>query len=89
MDDLEEAVREHGVSSIAEVDLAILEVDGNVSVLSNEFHKATVRRRKSHKALTKEQWSVLHNLRMKIYDLRMTMYEWRYTNDDVRMTMYE
>jgi len=55
MDELEEAVREHGISSISEVDLAILEVDGNVSVLSDEFHKTTVRRRKIHKALTKEQ----------------------------------
>lgn len=33
-DELEEAVREHGVEKIADVKLAILEVDGNVSIIS-------------------------------------------------------
>jgi uncharacterized membrane protein YcaP (DUF421 family) len=37
--ELEEAVREHGVQEIRKVDLAMLEVDGNISVLSNEFQK--------------------------------------------------
>jgi uncharacterized membrane protein YcaP (DUF421 family) len=37
MTELEEAVREHGVKEIRKVDLAVLEVDGNISVLSNEF----------------------------------------------------
>ena len=42
MDELTEAVREHGVSKISEVDLAVLEVDGNISVLSDDFNKKTV-----------------------------------------------
>lgn len=53
--ELLEAVREHGVSSIAEVDLAILEVDGNISILSHEFHRKTTRKRKAHKGITKQQ----------------------------------
>lgn len=42
LDELTEAVREHGVSKISEVDLAVLEVDGNISVLSDDFSKKTV-----------------------------------------------
>jgi uncharacterized membrane protein YcaP (DUF421 family) len=33
MDELEEAIREHGIDSYKNVKLAILEVDGNISVL--------------------------------------------------------
>ena len=36
MDELEEAIREHGVDSYKNVKLAILEVDGNISVISGE-----------------------------------------------------
>lgn len=54
-EELMEAVREHGVDSIADVDLAILEVDGNISILSNDFHRKTNRKRKLHKAITKQQ----------------------------------
>jgi len=40
--ELLEAIREHGVASVADVDLAVLEVDGNISVLSHDFqHKTT------------------------------------------------
>ena len=53
-DELMEAVREHGVGSIDEVDLAILEVDGNISVLSHGFSKKSARRRKSHKVISKQ-----------------------------------
>jgi len=42
-DELVEAVHEHGISSIREVDLAIFEVDGNISILSNNYSKRTVR----------------------------------------------
>lgn len=52
--ELMEAIREHGISTIAEVDLAILEVDGNISVLSDKYQKKTVKRRKVHKVLTKQ-----------------------------------
>ena len=54
-EELMEAVREHGVNSISDVDLAVLEVDGNISILSNNFHRKTNRKRKVHKAITKQQ----------------------------------
>ena len=53
--ELMEAVREHGVATVKEVDLAILEVDGNISVLSNSYQKKTVKRRKAHKVLSKTE----------------------------------
>jgi uncharacterized membrane protein YcaP (DUF421 family) len=49
-----EAIREHGLTSEKEVDLAILEVDGNISVLSAEFSKRTSHRHKAHKVVRKE-----------------------------------
>ncbi len=55
VDELLQAVREHGVPSVTEVDLAILEVDGNISVLSNEYQKKTSKRRKAHKILNKTE----------------------------------
>lgn len=42
-DELLEAVHEHGVSTIRDVDLAIFEMDGNISILSNDFKKRTVK----------------------------------------------
>src|SRR4030043_2234569 len=42
-DELEAAVREHGAEKISDVDLAVLEVDGNISVLSENFRHKTVR----------------------------------------------
>ena len=54
-DELMEAVREHGVDLLSDVDLAILEIDGNISILSNDFHHKTTRKRKLHRAITKEQ----------------------------------
>lgn len=54
MEELEASIREHGVESIKEVDLAILEVDGNISVLSKNFtHRTTRRRRRAHKIIGK------------------------------------
>jgi uncharacterized membrane protein YcaP (DUF421 family) len=43
-DELLEAIREHGVQSIQDVNLAILEVDGNISILSHNFTKRSLRR---------------------------------------------
>jgi uncharacterized membrane protein YcaP (DUF421 family) len=54
MDEMMETVREHGVTTIEEVDLAVLEVDGNISVLSNQYNRKTSRRRRSHKIITRE-----------------------------------
>ena len=53
--ELEEAVREHGVEKIADVRLAMLEVDGNISVISFENSQTSFSRhhrkfpRKSHR----------------------------------------
>ncbi len=55
MDEIMEAIREHGVSKIEEVDLAVLEVDGNISVLSNEFSHMTVKKIKPTKNTPKNQ----------------------------------
>jgi uncharacterized membrane protein YcaP (DUF421 family) len=54
-EELMEAIREHGVETVKEVDLAIMEVDGSISVLSNQYHKLTVKRRKSSKVFTKQE----------------------------------
>lgn len=51
LDEIMEAVREHGVSGIEDVDLAVLEVDGNISVLSDQFRHKTVRKRKSKQSI--------------------------------------
>lgn len=42
-DELLEAIREHGVSDLKEVDLAIFEMDGNISIQSNDFQKRSVK----------------------------------------------
>lgn len=53
-DELEEAMREHGVDRVADVKLAMLEIDGNISIITNEskslkqtYHK----RHRTHKTL--------------------------------------
>ncbi len=46
-DELEAAIREHGVESISEVNLAVLERDGNISVLSNDYKNKTIKKRNS------------------------------------------
>lgn len=43
MDELDESLREHGIEDITDVDMAVLEVDGNISVLSDKFRAATKR----------------------------------------------
>ncbi len=50
-----EAVREHGVAEIREVDLAVLEIDGNISIISNEYKHRTVRKRKGRNKVMKSQ----------------------------------
>ena len=46
LEELERTIREHGVSDLSKVDLAILEVDGSITILSNDFTHKTVRVRK-------------------------------------------
>lgn len=51
-DELEEAIREHGVLHFKNVKLAMLEIDGNISVLSgDEKLVQTHHKRKIHKTL--------------------------------------
>ncbi len=52
-DELKASIREHGVEHIRDVDLAVFEVDGNISVLSDNYKHRTSRKRKVHKVLTK------------------------------------
>lgn len=54
MDELEEAIREHGLSDYKEVKLAIMEVDGNISVISEDgkhLKQTRFRHRRKHKSL--------------------------------------
>ncbi len=51
MEELEATVREHGVENISKVDLAVLEIDGNISVLSDNYKHKTVRKRRHHKVI--------------------------------------
>lgn len=53
-DELEEAMREHGVENCADVKLAMLEIDGNISIISGENNKLNQthhKRRRAHKTL--------------------------------------
>lgn len=47
-----EALREHSVSEFEDVDLAVMEVDGNISVFSDDYQKRSVRKRKSRQSLS-------------------------------------
>jgi uncharacterized membrane protein YcaP (DUF421 family) len=50
--ELEEAIREHGVQHFNEVKLAMMEIDGNISVISGEKSlRQTHHKRKIHKTL--------------------------------------
>ena len=44
--EIEMAIREHGVEGIAKCNLVVLEVDGNISVVSKEDHDNIVRKKK-------------------------------------------
>lgn len=46
INEIEEAVREHGVLSVKDVDIAVLEIDGNISIISNDYQHRTSKRRK-------------------------------------------
>ena len=54
LDELEEAIREHGIESYKKVRLAILEVDGNISVISEDsgiLRQSRYKHRKKQKNL--------------------------------------
>lgn len=48
-DELDEAIREHGIDSAKNVKMAILEVDGNISVISGEYDTLRQTHYKSHR----------------------------------------
>jgi len=48
LEQLKAVVREHGVEEISDVNLAIFEVDGNISVLSDNYRSLTKRKQKGH-----------------------------------------
>src|SRR6187431_178337 len=52
-DELKEAMREHGVEYFKEVKLAMLEIDGNISIITGEKNliQTHYKRRKNHKNL--------------------------------------
>ena len=52
-DELKEAMREHGVEYFKDVKLAMLEIDGNISIISGEssLKQTHYKRRKNHKDL--------------------------------------
>ncbi len=54
IEELKEAVREHGVDSFLDVDLAMLEIDGNISILSRNFHRKTISRKKIKRIVNKK-----------------------------------
>ena len=54
-EELHEVIREHGVSKLTDVDLAILEVDGNISVISNNYSHHTQKKRKGRSRIMKNQ----------------------------------
>lgn len=52
-EELEEAMREHGVEKYKEVKLAIMEVDGNISIITGDEHlkQSVYKRKRRHKSL--------------------------------------
>lgn len=54
-EELMEAIREHGATTIEDINLAVLEVDGNISILSEEYRNKTSRRRQAHKIVAKNK----------------------------------
>lgn len=47
--DLMQAIREHGSKNLSDIDIMILEMDGNLSVVSNDFKHHSIRRIKKRK----------------------------------------
>jgi uncharacterized membrane protein YcaP (DUF421 family) len=46
--EIEEAAREHGVKGIEDINLAVLEMDGNISILSDDYRSKTKRKRRHY-----------------------------------------
>lgn len=52
-DELREAIREHGIEKYKDVKLAIMEADGNISIISGDEHlkQSQYKRKRKHKSL--------------------------------------
>lgn len=55
IEELEEAIREHGVADIRSVDLAVLEMDGSISILTDNYTSKSTKKRKVPKTLRRGQ----------------------------------
>ncbi|MFN8276071.1 MAG: DUF421 domain-containing protein [Chitinophagales bacterium] len=53
IEELEAAAREHGVESLNDVNLAVMEADGNISILSENYQAKTRKKRRSNKLVTR------------------------------------
>lgn len=53
-DELDEALREHGIEDVADVDYALLEADGNISVMSKQFEAKTSRSKRVPRRRTRK-----------------------------------
>lgn len=51
-DELDEAIREHGLEHHSEVKLAMLEIDGNISVISGNDNLKQTKHKRIHKSLS-------------------------------------
>lgn len=53
-EELDEALREHGIETLKEVKLAMFEIDGNISIISGEdkLKRTYYHRKRKHKTLT-------------------------------------
>jgi uncharacterized membrane protein YcaP (DUF421 family) len=55
LEELDATVREHGIEMVSQVDLAVLEVDGNISVLAKSFTHQSNKKRRAHRSLNLNQ----------------------------------
>lgn len=53
LEELESAVREHSIESVKEVKLAMLEPDGNISIVSNDHKYHISKHKKAHRIISK------------------------------------
>ncbi len=52
--EIEQAAREHGVESLEDVNLAVLEVDGSISILSDNYQKHSRRKHRIQKSIVRK-----------------------------------
>lgn len=53
IEELQTAIREHSVESIKDVKLAMIEPDGNISIISNDHKYHFAHRKKAHRIISK------------------------------------